>query len=632
MAVNNNKSFNKTIIFSLFAASISLFLPHPLNAQQSVASQELNEQSFVDDKKATYGPIEKSDTLWKIAVAHRPDSTVSNYQVMKALFHANPNAFLREDINTMIVGQFLRIPAIAEIRQIAPYVYASNNAVESKLVVNTASSTLITALNASSDAHPETVTPQPLSKPEQAKVAAATDTVEVELVNQDLNAETATENRQQLAAENSELKESLTAVDEQLSYLQYEVAKATEMQAQMDDKLAQQNALLREAKLREQKLFAQQRKFSEQQQGFFNNPLTYWSINGVLAVLVLVLFVLVSRRRKIEQQSLHANDKEVSDEPQTKFESEQLEKVIQTTGDKPLKLNREVNKTTQPTLTNTTEDKEHEPVALATELKVSAKSETKAESALELSAEGEQEVKPLSDEDLLAKLLPANSVSNDNLAQNEDEIAIQANEDDLDIDQIIDGMLDEASKPAKLRSARVPPDELVVPTEDFEDKEWLESNKQVPEINDYDDVEFDKLLAEISAESQHIKMPSNVTQLRRPEIKETVKSVISVKQNENFISVDKLIDESNAAEELADDVYAEHEIDVGLDEFPEFTSQVNHVNVDDDKNGINAKLDLAQVYIEIGDLDNAAVILKNVINLGDSTQQQQAQQLLYSIG
>ena len=77
--------------------------------------------------------------------------------------------------------------------------------------------------------------------------------------------------------------------------------------------------------------------------------------------------------------------------------------------------------------------------------------------------------------------------------------------------------------------------------------------------------------------------------------------------------------------------YKRANIDVGLNEFPEFTDDVNNIDVDIDENGIAAKLDLAKVYLEIGDEDNAQVILKEVLKLGDPQQQGQAQDLLNDI-
>ena len=74
--------------------------------------------------------------------------------------------------------------------------------------------------------------------------------------------------------------------------------------------------------------------------------------------------------------------------------------------------------------------------------------------------------------------------------------------------------------------------------------------------------------------------------------------------------------------------YDKANIDVGLNEFPEFTDGIKQVDVDIDENGMAAKLDLAKVYIEIGDQDNAHAILQEVIKQGDPQQQITAQNML----
>ena len=74
--------------------------------------------------------------------------------------------------------------------------------------------------------------------------------------------------------------------------------------------------------------------------------------------------------------------------------------------------------------------------------------------------------------------------------------------------------------------------------------------------------------------------------------------------------------------------YDKTNIDVGLNEFPEFTDGVNKIDVDVDENGMAAKLDLAKIYIEIDDFDNAQVILQEVVKLGDTQQQIAAKKLL----
>ena len=58
-----------------------------------------------------YGPITAKDTLWSIATKIRPDSRLSVYQVMQALYQENPQAFVDSNINRIIEGQYLKIPS-----------------------------------------------------------------------------------------------------------------------------------------------------------------------------------------------------------------------------------------------------------------------------------------------------------------------------------------------------------------------------------------------------------------------------------------------------------------------------------------------------------------------------------------
>ncbi|QUM79995.1 hypothetical protein HWV01_06620 [Moritella sp. 5] len=84
-----------------------------------------------------YGPIVKADTLWSVATATRPDSRLSLYKTMTAIFTLNPHAFLGGDINKMIDGSFLKIPSAAEIQ--ATDGSALKNALTKKSVAKTKS-------------------------------------------------------------------------------------------------------------------------------------------------------------------------------------------------------------------------------------------------------------------------------------------------------------------------------------------------------------------------------------------------------------------------------------------------------------------------------------------------------------
>ena len=63
----------------------------------------------------TYGPVKNGETLTQVAHAVRPDSKVSMNQVMVALLAANPDAFVRGNINGLKRGAILRIPSAQQI-------------------------------------------------------------------------------------------------------------------------------------------------------------------------------------------------------------------------------------------------------------------------------------------------------------------------------------------------------------------------------------------------------------------------------------------------------------------------------------------------------------------------------------
>lgn len=58
---------------------------------------------------AEYGPTRRNDTLWKIASEVRHSGT-SVEQMMMAMFQANPQAFIKNNINNLKVGEILRVP------------------------------------------------------------------------------------------------------------------------------------------------------------------------------------------------------------------------------------------------------------------------------------------------------------------------------------------------------------------------------------------------------------------------------------------------------------------------------------------------------------------------------------------
>jgi pilus assembly protein FimV len=62
-------------------------------------------------RSSIYGPIISSDTLWQISQNYRPNSSLSVYQVMQAIFELNPDAFEQQNINLLKNGSMLTMPS-----------------------------------------------------------------------------------------------------------------------------------------------------------------------------------------------------------------------------------------------------------------------------------------------------------------------------------------------------------------------------------------------------------------------------------------------------------------------------------------------------------------------------------------
>jgi len=89
---------------------------------ESVQAQTLNitgpNGEIKQQAKRQYGPTTSRDTFWSIAQQVRPNDRVSVYQVMAALFDANPHAFSGNNYNTLERGMILLVPSADEIAAI----------------------------------------------------------------------------------------------------------------------------------------------------------------------------------------------------------------------------------------------------------------------------------------------------------------------------------------------------------------------------------------------------------------------------------------------------------------------------------------------------------------------------------
>ena len=63
--------------------------------------------------------VQQDDTLWAIALATRPDRSVTPQQMMVAIQEANPHAFIGGNINRLKTHQVLNIPDAAQVRAVS---------------------------------------------------------------------------------------------------------------------------------------------------------------------------------------------------------------------------------------------------------------------------------------------------------------------------------------------------------------------------------------------------------------------------------------------------------------------------------------------------------------------------------
>ena len=94
----------RLIAGAVIAAGVAL--APPADAQQAAGS--------------TYGPVQRADTLWELALRFRGDTPVNAQQAMIAILRANPDAFVEGNINALRTGVTLRVPTAADMAAISP--------------------------------------------------------------------------------------------------------------------------------------------------------------------------------------------------------------------------------------------------------------------------------------------------------------------------------------------------------------------------------------------------------------------------------------------------------------------------------------------------------------------------------
>ncbi|MZG55802.1 FimV/HubP family polar landmark protein [Photobacterium lucens] len=75
----------------------------------------LSQSTSAQSSARRYGPTGEKETLWSIASRHRPNTSVSVYQVIGAIYHVNPQAFENSNIHGLVPGSYLVMPTLSQI-------------------------------------------------------------------------------------------------------------------------------------------------------------------------------------------------------------------------------------------------------------------------------------------------------------------------------------------------------------------------------------------------------------------------------------------------------------------------------------------------------------------------------------
>ena len=247
-----------------------------------------------------YGPITQRDTLWKIALTVRPDSRLSVYQVMEALYQANPNSFVNSNFNHLVEGRYLKIPSFDRMMSVNTTAAKQKSRQDDKVWQKK---------------QPKKVAKKTKIPQEPGVNKKDLDTIKVEINDQIQKIDLEQQKRliniqndvldsidglQAILRENEELRKRLTLFNSKLGTMQKEVAKGKEIKLQMDDMIKLQQALLEKAEAREQELLLEKQQAELEKNNIFSSLWFIVLMATLPAILILFVVALIFKRRKTE--------------------------------------------------------------------------------------------------------------------------------------------------------------------------------------------------------------------------------------------------------------------------------------------------------------------------------------------
>lgn len=294
--------------------------------------------------------VDVDDTLWELALEHRPNRSVTPEQMMLALQRKNPQSFPGGNINMMKAGTVMRLPTLEEIKQLtaaeataearrqtdvwrnrgttsaAPTPEPEETAAESS--VDETSDTQGTGSSAGSqeaESQLKVVAPEDVSDSDQASAASSDDTQSEEAVS-----ESATEEGdaaegvaevQDLAGRNEELENRLLLTQESVAKVELE---NSELNDKLDSIVSQLDKMQQLIELKDRELAMMQQQLDQRDTAdeeaaglldqMLKNPAYLAGAGGAVA-LAFLLGLLLARRGKKDKEEDSVEERET---PQAK--------------------------------------------------------------------------------------------------------------------------------------------------------------------------------------------------------------------------------------------------------------------------------------------------------------------------
>lgn len=615
-----------------------------------------------------YGPVRSTDTLWAIAARHTR-APVTVQQTMVALYHLNPQAFVRGNINYLQRGARLRLPTESQARQRSPRdaeaefrrlsrqgnrsvaraATAPKPAAKPQAVAQVKPKPTPAAPVVTKPAAPATVTtpvkePSPVAARPPVPASEAQPAVPAENRASDTPATMPTES----AAPGLTAPKAASSVA--VAPTMADPARAEEMalarlQLQLMDELREQVAMSNEqlANLADNNQALRQRltrltaEVEELKQDrtpdaapesapsragmsdeLLSNPLNLALILTLPALLLLALFTLWWRRRV--RRELAEQEQELSEHSAAMMDDERNE------------FDELFAAEPEP------EPAAAEPDAAVPAQEIDEDAFARFLEEQQLMEEQDAELQQPTPDEATTAVEPAPEDLSDALF--DDEIAMadtlnQAASEDADEDVLFEDEMVEDDNASAEQVSNDDIDDLLFEDEMAEDDK--ETAAQVSN-DDIDDLLFEDEMAADDKESATQVSNDNIDDLLfNPE------PAVSTEQQQDafpapepassrqaadtgFVSVDDLMAEADLSDEPSREF--ERKLDLELDDYADVLGQGQNVDIDLDEGGMGAQLDLARAYIEIDDIDSARELLNEALERGNEEQQRDAKKLL----